>query len=418
MRNILLVAGVAVAVVAAGAYELGRQQAPAPAAPAPAPVAAAPAPQTAPHATAPHATAPHAAPAPGGASLATAAAANHPPLRDYDHFRMGNRNIKSLWADGNTLWVGSSGGVIRYDIAEDKYVLYDNKSGLLSNGIFFVRRFDDEVWVGTYGGGLSVMDLKTGAWRGYNVPEGMGDAFIYDVLRTRDGDVWIATWSGANRIKGGQMDDIDAWELHTVASTGGGLPNDWVYGLAEGKNGEIWMATEGGLARHQDGKFENWTHAKGLGAQYEAVKAQIDLTNDPGSQSRHHAQQKKEQGLENVSVAYNPNYVISIAVDGDGAVWAGTWGAGLSRFDGKEWKTFTVSDGLPSNHIFMLRRAPNGTLWIGTNRGLTKYDGKTFATITERDGLLGNSVFSMAFADNGDVWVGSFGGLTRFRKGL
>ena len=66
----------------------------------------------------------------------------------------------------------------------------------------------------------------------------------------------------------------------------------------------------------------------------------------------------------------------------------------------------------------MLKRAPNGTLWIGTNRGLVRYDGKGFTTYTEQDGLLGNSVFSMAFADNGEVWVGSFGGLTRFRKGL
>lgn len=409
MRNVLIAAGAAVAVVAVGAYQLGRQQAPAP---APASVAAPPIPPGA----QPPAGGHPAVPAP--AAPATAAPANHPALRDFDHFRMGNRNVKALWADGDTLWVGSSGGVIRYSIPDDKYTVYDNKSGLLSNGIFYLQRHGDEMWVGTYGGGLSVLDLKTNAWRGYNVPEGMGDAFIYGALRTRSGDVWIATWSGANRIKGGRMDDIDAWELHTVASTGGGLPNDWVYGLAEGRNGEVWMATEGGLARYRDGTWENWTHATGLGAKAETVKGQGELNNDPGTQSRHHAQQKQEQGLGDVTTAYNPNYVISIAVDDGGQVWAGTWGAGLSRFDGKEFKTFTVADGLPSNHIFMLKKGPDGTIWIGTNRGLARYDGKAFTTITEQDGLLGNNVFSMAFAGNGEVWVGSFGGLTRFRKGL
>lgn len=414
MRNVLIAAGAAVAVVAVGAYQLGRQQAPAPAAPVPA--APAPAPVAAP--AVPAAGVPPHPAVPGAVPPGAVPPANHATLRDFDHFRMGNRNVKALWSDGDTLWVGSSGGVIRYTISEDKYVVYDNKSGLLSNGIFYLQRFGDELWVGTYGGGLSVMNVKTGVWRGYNVPEGMGDAFIYGAMRTTSGDVWVATWSGANRIKLGQMDDIDAWELHTVASTGGGLPNDWVYGLAEGKNGEIWMATEGGLARFQDGTWENWTHAKGLGAKAEAVKGQGELNSDPGTQSRHHAQQKSEQGLGDVTTAYNPNYVISIAVDNDGSVWAGTWGAGLSRFDGKEMKTFTVADGLPSNHIFMLKRAPDGLLWIGTNRGLVRYDGKTFTTFTEQDGLLGNNVFSMAFAENGEVWVGSFGGLTRFRKGL
>ena len=28
--------------------------------------------------------------------------------------------------------------------------------------------------------------------------KGLGDAFVYDVMTTRDGDVWIATWSGVN----------------------------------------------------------------------------------------------------------------------------------------------------------------------------------------------------------------------------
>ncbi len=391
-----IAAGLAAVAVAVGAYELGRQQQQDAAAPVP-------------------------APPPLAAASAPAEAAPHPaaaPLREFDHFRVGNRNVKAIAADGDTLWIGTSGGVIRYNILDDSHKVYDNKSGLLSNGVFYVERHGNQMWIGTYGGGLSVLDLATGLWRDYNVPDGLGDAFVYGALRTKTGDVWIATWSGANRIRGGAMDDVTAWDLFTVENTQGGLPNDWVYGLAEGKNGEIWLATEGGVARYQDDKWTRWTHAEGLGAPYDLVKSQIDLNNDPGQTSRHHAQQKVEQGLEEVSVAYNPNYVISIAVDDDGSVWAGTWGAGLSRWDGKEWKTLTVADGLPSNHVFMLKKGPDGTLWIGTNRGLAKYDGKKFSTYTVRHGLLGDAVFSMAFADNGETWVGSFGGLARFRNGL
>lgn len=340
------------------------------------------------------------------------------PLRDFDHFRVGNRNVKALLADGQTMWIGTSGGVIRYDIATDRHRVYDNKSGLLSNGIFHIHKHRQEIWIGTYGGGLSVLDLATGKWREYNIPEGLGDAFVYDVLHASNGDVWIATWSGANRIRGGRMDDIDAWELHTVENTGGGLPNDWVYALAEGKDGQVWLATEGGVARFAAGAWSHWTHAEGLGAPYALVEEQIDLRNDPGTQSRHHAQQKVEQGLTKISVAYNPNYVISLAVDKDGVVWAGTWGGGLSRFDGDNWQTLTVADGLPSNHVFMLRRGPDDKLWIGTNRGLSRYDGSTFATYSVHDGLLGDNVFSIAFTEGGETWVGSYGGIARFRGKL
>ena len=95
--------------------------------------------------------------------------------------------------------------------------------------------------MGTYGGGLSLLDEKTGQWKGYNIPEGLGDAFVYDVLTARNGDIWIATSSGVNRVRGGNLDDRSKWDLFTVENTRGGVPNDWVYGLAEGER----MATSG-----------------------------------------------------------------------------------------------------------------------------------------------------------------------------
>jgi len=340
------------------------------------------------------------------------------PLRDYDQFRVGNRNVKAMAADGPVMWFGTSGGVIRYDTRTDEHKIYDNKSGLLSNGVFHLHVEGNEVWVGTYGGGLSILNTETGLWSNYNVPNGMGDAFVYDVMTADNGDVWIATWSGVNRIRGGNLDDVDAWDLYTVANTDGGLPNDWVYGLARGRDGEIWLATEGGVARFDGGEWQNWQHEDGLGAPYEVVKKQIDVTSDPGTASRHHAQQKQEQGLQNVSIAYNPNYVIAIHVDEDGSVWAGTWGGGLSVFRNGEWTTLTAADGLPSNHVFMLEKGPGGEIWIGTNRGMARYQDGTFERFTVHDGLVSENVFSMAFADDGSMWVGSFGGITHYRGGF
>lgn len=334
----------------------------------------------------------------------------------FTHFRVGNKNVKSIFVDDKLVWVGTSGGVVRYDTRDDSYKLFDAKSGLLSNGVFYVGRLKGKLAVGTYGGGLSLLDENTGKWKTYNIPEGLGDAFVYGALQAANGDIWIATWSGANRIRGGNLDDRSKWDLYTVENTKGGLPNDWVYGLAEGKNGDIWLATEGGMARFARGRWENWNHAKGLGAPYEKVKSNISFKNDPGRASMHHAKQKEEMGLSGVDVAYNPNYVIALQVDREGGVWAGTWGGGLAHYDGKKWTNYTTAEGLPGNHIFMLRTDDKGQLWVGTNNGLVNWQNGKFSTpMTVADGLFANNVFAMATTPQGDLWIGSFGGVAHLR---
>jgi ligand-binding sensor domain-containing protein len=258
----------------------------------------------------------------------------------FTHFRVGNRNVKSIYAETDTVWVGTSGGVIRYDSTTDDYRLFDVRNGLLANGVFHVSRWtEDKMLVGTYGGGLAIYDENKDKFEIYNVPEGLADAFVYDVLVMPDGDLWIATWSGANRVKGGNLSDPNAWETFTVENTGGGLPNDWVYGLDLGKNGEVWLATEGGLARFQDNRWDNWNHQDGQGAAYELVKNDNSFGTDPATMSSHHARQKVEMGLEAVDTAYNPNYIVALEVDASGTVWVGTWGGGLARFDGEKYTT-------------------------------------------------------------------------------
>ncbi len=358
----------------------------------------------------------------------------HPPLDTVDaggqrraglvanakfaHFEIGQRNVKKMYAEGDYLWIGTSGGAIRYQFSTDTYDVFDNKvPGILSNGVFYVGRVGEYIALGTYGGGLSLYDSQTDRWRNINIPQGLADQFVYDIEQTRSGDIWIATWSGVNRIVEGRLDDPAAWQTFTVENTHGGLPNPWVYGVEEGQDGEMWFATEGGLARYRNGTWTNWQHEDGLGAPYDTVKKAIEFTSDPARQSAHHAQQKVQQGLGQVDVAYNPNYIISLEVDSRGNVWCGTWGGGLARFDGETWRNYTTADGLPGNHIFMLYLDPDNTLWIGTSKGLTRLteEDQSFPVLSKKDGLFADNVFSMAHAPDGSIWVGSFGGVARIQ---
>lgn len=342
------------------------------------------------------------------------------PNTKFTHFRTGESNVKSIFIDGKVIWVATTGGVIRYNTSNDEFRVFDvtNGSGLLSNGIFYIGKLDDRIAVGTYGGGMSLYDQAKDHWENFNVPNGLSDAFVYKIAKASNGDIWIATWSGANRIRGGDLKDRSKWDVYTVENTKGGLPNDWVYSLAEGKDGEMWFATEGGPARFKDGKWQHWK----VGAPYEKIKNDPKFGVDPAKLSEHHAQQAKEMGLQGMSGAgaYNPNYIVALQVDSDGVVWCGTWGGGLARFDGKQWKNYTMSDGLPGNLVFMLHRDPTGLLWIGTNNGVAllkgdKIEGKKLKVLTTNDGLYANIVFSMATASDGSQWLGSYGGVTHLK---
>jgi len=119
---------------------------------------------------------------------------------------------------------------------------------------------------------------------------------------------------------------------------------------------------------------------------------------------------------EKVVANANPNYVLALAVDQADHKWFGTWGAGLSRFDGKYWKTYTKKDGLGGNFIHTVAIDPKGTLWVGTDGGVSKFDGKNWKTYTTRDGLLNNNVFSIAFDHEGHKWFGTWKGLSKLEE--
>ncbi len=77
-----------------------------------------------------------------------------------------------------------------------------------------------------------------------------------------------------------------------------------------------------------------------------------------------------------------------------------------------KWKTYTVKDGLPNDHIFSVK-ADGPRVWIGTEGGLAMLDKRTgkIKSWTEKDGLPFNVVSGIDIDQRtGDVWLAMFGG--------
>jgi signal transduction histidine kinase/ligand-binding sensor domain-containing protein/CheY-like chemotaxis protein len=102
--------------------------------------------------------------------------------------------------------------------------------------------------------------------------------------------------------------------------------------------------------------------------------------------------------------------ISSITYDDKGAMWLGTYGAGIVRFDGKHFSNFNVENGLTDNFVLDVLFDTHGRLLIGTRSdGLLVYDGTDFLKI-ETDSLLPNLRIEKIFQDSsGNIWLGTFG---------
>ena len=312
-----------------------------------------------------------------------------------DRFEVGhNVYVRALKIEpqAQTLWIGTSAGVHAVDLRDRSVRQTFTREQGLANEYVFAIGIDHKgnKWFGTNSGGVS--RYKDGQWKTFFPMHGLADYWVYAFDSQRDGTFWIGTWAGANKV------DPVTGEFTTYVRE---LVNEWVYGIAVDSQDRVWFGTEGGVSRYDGREWVSWTHVDGLGAANEDGRPPSKNTG-LGTRERH------DLGVLSGGVAtYNPSYVFSVLVDSEDALWAGTWGGGLSRFDGRTWINYTESDGLAGNIVYALAQDSQGILWAGTNKGLSRFDGQSWKTYGRHEGLGNLDVYAVAVADNGDVWLGT-----------
>lgn len=110
----------------------------------------------------------------------------------------------------------------------------------------------------------------------------------------------------------------------------------------------------------------------------------------------------------------------ALAVDHAGRLWVGNEKAGVAMFDGTNWHTYTISDGLPSNEIFGLTVDDQNDVWAATWEGVAKFDGTAWTVpyTAYNNTIFSNHVHAIAFDSGGNIWVGHIhqGGLSQYRN--
>ena len=164
------------------------------------------------------------------------------------------------------LWIATWDGLARYDGVGFKVWRHDPADpASLSGNVVQALHIDarDRIWVATENGGLGVMDVDRVGSRHYRQaqhPEmGSDDVFA---ITSRGDDVWFGTFGGG---------------LHKLAADGRitrfaaaqegqeGLPSDNVLSLAFDAKGVLWIGTMGGLARYDGTRVERLALPTGTG---------------------------------------------------------------------------------------------------------------------------------------------------------
>ena len=306
----------------------------------------------------------------------------------------------SLVVDDNYAWVGTAGGLSRYDLKKEVWTTFTQSPltrTLRESKVYAIAAEARYVWLGTTNG-LHRYDKQTDRWFAPRVKgmDGEGDETPSITCLTVDEKyAWLGTNNGVLRYdKAG-----DRWEKYTVEN---GLPSNTIRDL-DVRGYDLWISTDRGVATFNR------------------------LSDDPNAWESHtQAQEVKGMG-DNKKYAQTllSDDVRCVAI-GEKLVWFGT-DKGICRYDRekKTWEGLTTDVSvldkirIQSNLTDISAIITDGDeIWFGTSKGATKYNVESgdFVTYTQSDGLASNAVTCIAL-NREEIWFGSAdAGVTRLDK--
>jgi signal transduction histidine kinase/ligand-binding sensor domain-containing protein/DNA-binding response OmpR family regulator len=288
------------------------------------------------------------------------------------------------------MWIGTRGGLNRYDGKELKsYINDENDPGSVSNDFISAMAEDSKgnLWIGTVGGGLNKFNRDENCFEAYihqqGNPESIAGNYISSISFDQDGKLWVGTSEG--------LDLFDP-ESHLVTrhyseNAGGGkaITGSSVNIVFCDRQNNVWVGTATGL-NLLDRKTNRFT-------QFTADQKTTSLSG---------------------------NDVRCIYQDERGRLWIGTSGQGLNLYDADR-QTFrhfrndpADPHSLSNDHVASISQLKSD-LYVGTeNGGLNVLNTNTYSFDAyvhddiDHSSLAGNSVDFIYKDRQNNVWMGIY----------
>jgi ligand-binding sensor domain-containing protein/two-component sensor histidine kinase len=374
-------------------------------------------------------------------------------------FSLSDDKTISLFEDkAGNIWIGTFyGGLNKLDLinktlpldkAKFKYYQENNKlsNSISDNTIVAITQdFEGYLWIGTFGGGIDRLDIKTESFTNFSKISSPQNSFtdveILSLFVDRSGILWAGSHLGEGVTK------IQKYysKFESINSRSAGrlkLNDDVVWSLFKDSKDNLWVGTyRGGVnvlnfASNQtrnykklpaekntisdnhirsiaEDKFGNmWigTYSNGLN--------RIDRTGQIVETFRH------EPGSSN---SLSANQVLDIYVESEKVIWTATFGGGLNKLTFTEntsgvpeFKSYKHNpsdpNSLSDNRVYTILKDNKENFWVGTyGGGLNKFDVQTgkfeviFPDTQNPQAALSEKILSIYESSNGLLWIGTSG---------
>lgn len=339
--------------------------------------------------------------------------------------------IKNVEYYNDNIFEDETGGFWVGDF--DKLINFTNDGGVTEYGIEdgypkngMARRFwkdeDGGLWFATGRfqiPGVGLVRFKDGKFEIFGAAEGLSDNHIFNIFKDREGNIWLATDKGLNRLR---------QQIISPLSKADGLADNEVYPILRARDGSVYIGTAHGLSRYKDGKFSqidlNFTNYLRVQPSVQSLWEDADgrlwvgilgsvLVIENGKARRVNG---LFEGEKTVSAIFSDRF---------GNVWLGTENEGVFQYrNGKVIAKYSTGQGLPNTDVKTIFEARDGKLWFGTYGGFliaeceAENSNCRLKTYTTTDGLASDSVRSIYEDADGVFWIGTYdGGLSRFKDG-
>ena len=338
---------------------------------------------------------------------------------------LGGANVQALLlARDGTLWIGHEQGLSLLDPVRNQLPWIgpaaEGQAGLGPGGVRAMLERDGRLLVGSLGGGVASVDLRSGALTQLSVDAVRADSLPSDDIwaaTAADGWWMLATFGGLARVS------TDTLAVQRLVSTPQ-LPSDDVVDVEPAADGGFWLGVWAGGVVKVDalGRVQQiWGAGDGLRLAtmtivYEDRSGRVLASNSEGlfqlqDDGRFHAVE-----VASPSGAARPAEINAVLEDADGTLWMGSASGGIVRWRaGDEGPAWFRDDVLSSITIHTLLPRAGGGLWLGTQLGLLGLDagGELAERIDKDAGLEFEIVLSLASASDGAIWVGGSNGVHR-----
>jgi signal transduction histidine kinase/ligand-binding sensor domain-containing protein len=297
------------------------------------------------------------------------------------------------------LWVGTNGGLARFDGLHFRTFMQDGPSALRQGISQLVVDDQGTLWIGG-SAGLSL--YRHGKFQ--SVPLGRKSTVpVEGLLRCATGKcMWAWTKEGLYRIS-----DLIAVPVALP------LPLSRVRDMQQDREGKLWVADGNSVRVVEPGKSEKVYPLPNARLIYIASDGSV-LAGDGHSLFRFDSSRFVRQARRGTEE------FVQVLIDREQHTWMASGGLeGISRFADGKVEMLGMQQGLASNDARVLFEDGSGDMWIGTISGLQRLHRGRFIGFTEQDGLPRQSQYDSIFEDKTQsVWTGTLDrGIWHYERG-